>query len=81
MTRKTSRPRFAICLSNQGCDDLAVRKLYRVLPDNAAARESFLRIVDESGKDYLYPATRFVVVDLAPAVVKKLLATTPPEDT
>lgn len=76
MAKRTNKARFAICISNQACDDLEVWKLYRVLPDAAAAREDFLRIVDESGEDYLYPAGRFVVVELSPAVVKKLLSPT-----
>ena len=74
MAKKPSKPRFAICVSNQGCDDLEVWKLYRLLPDETAEREDYLRVVDESGEDYLYPATRFAVVSLSATVVKKLLA-------
>ena len=74
MAASKTRKRFAICISAEGCDDLEVWKLYRVLPDKKAAKESFLRIVDESGEDYLYPADRFLVVGLAPPAVKKLLA-------
>jgi len=66
--------KFAICIANQGCDDLEVWKLYRVLPDAAAAKESHLRVVDESGEDYLYPASRFVLVDFPPQIEDKLLA-------
>jgi hypothetical protein len=69
---KKMRPRFAICISSAG--DLEIWKLYRVLPDKKAAKEDFIRVVDESGEDYLYPADRFVVVGLAPPTVKKLLA-------
>ena len=72
MAKKNTKPRFAICIDNDGCDDLDLRKIYQVLPDDEAAKEHFLRIVDESGEDYLYPATRFVVVDLPQAVVAKL---------
>lgn len=71
---KKSKPRFAICISDQGCDDLKAWKLYRVLPDEVAAEEDHLRIVDESGEDYLYPENRFTIVDLTPGVIKKLLA-------
>jgi hypothetical protein len=74
MTGRKARTRFAICISSAGCDDLEVWKLYRVLPDKKAAKEDFLRVVDESCEDYLYPANRFVVVGLAPPTVKKLLA-------
>lgn len=69
-----SKNQFAVCVSNEGCEDLEIWKLYRVLPDKEAAKEDFLRVVDESGEDYLYPASRFVMVDLKPATVKRLLA-------
>ena len=72
MPKKSTKPRFAICVASADCDDLQVWKLYRVLPDAAAQDEDFLRIVDDSGEDYLYPARRFVVVDLPQAVVKQL---------
>jgi hypothetical protein len=74
MTKKTTKKRFAICVSIEGSDDLEIWKLYRILPDAKAASVDFLRVVDESGEDYLYPAKKFVVVDLAPQTVKKLLA-------
>lgn len=74
MARRTSNQRYAICVANDGCDDLEVWKLYRVLPDDAAGQEDFLRIVDEAGEDYLYPAARFVIVSLPQAVVEKLSA-------
>ena len=77
MARRTTKGRFAVCVSNAGCDDLDVWKLYRVLPDAAAEQEDFLRVVDESNEDYLYSARHFVVVDLPDAVVKKLLAMPP----
>ena len=74
MAKKASKKRFAICVSNEGCDDLALRKLYRVLPDSDAGKDDFVRIVDESGEDYLYPQSRFVVIELPQAVAEKLLA-------
>ncbi|HJT78119.1 MAG TPA: hypothetical protein VJ739_13025 [Gemmataceae bacterium] len=74
--KKQSRPRFAVCVANEGCDDLQVWKLYRVLPDVKAAAEDYLRVVDDSGEDYLYPAGRFVVVEFSAAVARKLLAAT-----
>ena len=74
MTANKTRTRFAICIAADGCDDLEVWKLYRILADKKAAKDDFLRIVDESGEDYLYPADRFVIVGLAPPAVKKLLA-------
>jgi len=76
MIKKNTKNRFAICVSNEGSDDLEIWKLYRLLPDAKADEDDFLRVVDESGEDYLYPANRFVVVYLAPRTVKKLLAAT-----
>jgi hypothetical protein len=71
---KKQRPKFAVCVNAKGDDDLRVWKLYRVLPDEDAASEGYLRVVDESGEDYLYPGTRFVLVEFPPRVEKKLLA-------
>ena len=56
---------FAICVNNSGyLASLELHKIYRVLPDDDAAVDGDLRIVDESGEDYLYPASYFVLVDL-----------------
>ena len=55
---------FAICVENKGAEDLDVRKVYRVLPDKAAAAEGYLRVIDESGGDYLYPEEYFVFLAL-----------------
>jgi hypothetical protein len=66
--------RFAVCVANDGCDDLSVGMLYRVLPDEAASAEGLLRVVDDSGEDYLYPAARFVAVEVPEAEVPRLLA-------
>ena len=74
MTDQPSRPVFALCVANDCCDDLSAGMLYRVVPDDAAARESLLRIIDDSGEDYLYPSHRFVVVEVPEAEEKKLLA-------
>jgi hypothetical protein len=73
MARKISKQRFAICVSNAGSDDLVILKLYRILPDAGADQESFLRVVDDSGEDYLYPASRFVIIELPQAVPEQLL--------
>jgi hypothetical protein len=74
MANQQSRPVFAVCVDNEGCDDLSVATLYRVLPDDDAAGEGLLRIIDDSGEDYLYPAGRFVVVAVPQAEESKLLA-------
>lgn len=66
--------KFVVCVTNDGCDDLTAWKLYRVLPDEAAAEDDYLRIVDDSGDDYLYPAQRFIEVDVPAAAQQALLA-------
>lgn len=74
MTEHEFRPIFAVCIDQEGCDDLSAGMLYRVLVDEAAAREGFFRVIDDSGEDYLYPSGRFVVVQVQPADESKLLA-------
>ena len=62
---------FAICIDNSGYPaSLELHKIYAVLPDERAAEDDFLRVIDESGEDYLYSAKRFVSVDL-PKQVKQ----------
>lgn len=55
---------FALCINNRGADDLEIRKVYRVLPDKPAAATGYVRVIDESGDDYLYPSNYFVFVEL-----------------
>ncbi len=68
------RPVFAVCVANDGCDDLSIGMLYRVLPDEAAASEDLLRVVDDSGEDYLYPTIRFVIVQVPQSEEQRVLA-------
>jgi hypothetical protein len=65
--------RFVLCISNEGCEDLEVRKLYEVVPDEKAAGDDYLRVIDESGEDYLYPAEHFRTIELASDVRESLL--------
>ena len=56
---------FVICTDNRGYPaSLERRKVYRVLSDPAAEKRGMLRVIDESGEDYLYPADRFVPIDV-----------------
>ncbi len=66
--------KFAVCITNKNCDDLQVWKLYRVLQDSSSAIDDYLRVVDDSGEDYLYPANHFVVVEFSDLVEQRLLA-------
>ena len=55
---------FVLCLDNKDCGDLEKRKIYSVLPDDNAKEEGYLRVIDESGEDYLYPESYFVSIQL-----------------
>jgi DNA-binding XRE family transcriptional regulator len=70
--RKTKRIEFVICVASEGCDDLDVWKVYRILPDAKAAGVGCIRVIDESGEDYIYPANRFVVVNFSKDVRSRL---------
>ena len=63
---------FALCVEDGGSEDLEARKLYQILPDRDAEREGYIRVVDESGEDYIYPSDLFVPVRLSAAVVRRL---------
>lgn len=54
-----------LCVQNDGCDDLEQRKVYLVVPDADAVEAGHVRVVDESGEDYLYPVHFFVPVEFA----------------
>jgi hypothetical protein len=75
MTRFRAQKRFAVCLRNDDCQDLETRKIYEVLPDDEAAKEGYIRIIDESGEDYLYPESYFVFVDLPKEATAALVST------
>jgi hypothetical protein len=64
--------RFVVCISNRGCDDLELRKLYPVVSEEQRGEEGYLRVVDESGGDYLYPAKNFAAVELSEDAVAAL---------
>ena len=66
--------RFVVCVRNDGCEaSLERNKIYAVLPDDDAERDGDLRVVDESGEDYLFSADRFVAIDVPAAVKASLL--------
>lgn len=64
MTTANKQQKFALCVRNDDCEDLELRKVYPVLPDKRAEKEGYVRVVDESGEDYLYPESYFVFVRL-----------------
>ena len=69
---KTKR-QFAICVRTDDPDLLTPRRIYEVLPDESAAKSRYLRVIDNEGEDYLYPAAYFVFVDFSPAIEQALL--------
>ena len=68
---------LAICVDNTGYEmSLERRKVYAVLPDESAARSDYVRVVDETGEDYLFPVSRFVLVSVPHEVEAAVLAAT-----
>jgi hypothetical protein len=64
MTGTKENLHFVLCLENKDCQDLEKRKIYQMLPDDEAESEGFIRVIDESGEDYLYPRSYFILVHL-----------------
>ena len=77
MDKSSGDLKFAICIQSEGCDDLQLRKLYRLLPDGKATEHDYIRIVDDSGEDYLYPADRFVVFEFPEQIARQLISAEP----
>jgi hypothetical protein len=73
---KKPEPEFVVCIKNEGYTaSLELHKIYRVLPDPQADKDGDLRIIDESGEDYLYPRDWFVLIEVPEAVEASLLRT------
>jgi hypothetical protein len=77
MSTKRQKPLrgYVICVHTDDPDLLTPRMIYRILPDADAARSNYVRVIDNEGEDYLYPAKYFVQVDL-PLTVKRALSRT-----
>jgi hypothetical protein len=76
MMEQTNAPlKFVICIYNEGSEDLQLRRIYQVLPDDTAAAEGYIRVIDDSGEDYLYPANYFIQIELPQEVEQALLVT------
>ena len=73
MKRQKTESRFVLCIRNEDCEDLEPRKIYQVLPDESAD-DGYIRVIDESGEDYLYPQDYFVPIELPQAAQKALLS-------
>jgi hypothetical protein len=77
MKRKAAAPsRFAVCVRNEGYEaSLERNKIYAIVADAAAEKSGEVRVLDESGEDYLFSADRFVAIDVPSAVKASLLKT------
>ena len=74
MPSNDAQMQFAVCINNEGyLASLEMHKIYRVLPDEDAAQDGDLRVVDESGEDYLYAADRFYLIELPQALEQAIL--------
>ena len=68
---------YVLCINDGGYpESLEVRKVYAVLPDERAATNNYIRVIDETGEDYLYPMKYFVPVELPPETIAALPAAT-----
>lgn len=68
MSKKKKAAQYVLCVKNDDYPvSLEVRKIYEIIPDGAAAARHYVRIIDESGDDYLYPAEFFVAIDVPKA--------------
>jgi hypothetical protein len=69
------RKRFVLCIDNRDYEaSLIPRKIYEVIPDDQAEQDDFVRVIDESGEDYLYHKNHFVFVELPEEVERVLVA-------
>jgi hypothetical protein len=73
MAKGKRTAQFLLCVDNAGYPaSLEVRKVYQALPDAAASSRGFVRVIDESGEDYLFPSAYFIAVDLPREAVRVL---------
>ena len=71
----TMHKRFAVCVDNKEYEaSLILRKIYEIIPDEQAEQDDLVRIIDESGEDYLYHVSHFVFIELPEEVERVLIA-------
>ena len=74
MGKSSNIQRFVVCINNADYPaSLELHKIYRVVPDDEAEANGDLRVVDESGEDYLYPASYFISIEVPRKVEESLL--------
>jgi hypothetical protein len=74
MTEQKETTRFVLCIRNEDSEDLEPRKVYQLLPDEDAERDGCVRVIDESGEDYVYPQDYFIPIELPQAAEKAILS-------
>jgi len=75
MGRKSGKRKYVVCVGNRGYPaSLIVRRIYRTITDPVAERRRLVRVVDESGEDYLFPSALFVAVDLPKPLERAIVA-------
>jgi len=72
MAKAKTKSIYVLCVGNKDCEDLQKGKVYPLLADANAKREGYIRVIDESGEDYLYPESIFVPVEI-PAKAREAL--------
>ncbi len=79
MNRKTAQiPKLAVCIQSDDADLLTPRMIYQILPDESAAKSDYVRVIDNEGEDYLYPAKYFLFLDLPNDLQRALMKTPQP---
>ena len=71
--KNNQEPRFAVCISSDDPDLLTPRRIYQVLLDESAAKSNYIRVIDNEGEDYLYPADYLLFIELPRKVEQALL--------
>jgi hypothetical protein len=70
--QRNSALKFAVCIQSDDADLLTPRMIYHVLPDDSAAKSDYVRVIDNEGEDYLYPAKYFMFLDLPQEIERAL---------
>jgi hypothetical protein len=72
MSKNENSLKFAVCIRSDDADLLTPRMIYQVLPDESAAKSKYVRVIDNEGEDYLYPAEYFMFLDLPQEIERAL---------
>jgi hypothetical protein len=64
--------KFAVCIKSDDADLLTPRMIYEVIPDDSAGKSNYVRVIDNEGEDYLYPAAYFMFLDLPQEIERAL---------